>query len=131
MTAALSRHWKHRLRSRRRVTGDSGMATAELAAAMPVVVLLLAGALFAVTAARTQIQCVDAARDGALAESRGASGQEVAIDRAPDNAVVDIDTSGDLVTARVTVDIAPWSGWLPGIDVHGEATVAREPGHDF
>lgn len=118
-----------RLRSPGRLGGDRGSATAEFAAAMPAVVLLLAGALFAINTAITQVRCVDAARDGALAESRGASGLDVAEARAPDEAVVEIDESEGLITARVSVTVVPWGGWLPGLDVHGEATTAREPGH--
>ncbi|HIW62762.1 MAG TPA: pilus assembly protein [Candidatus Stackebrandtia excrementipullorum] len=112
-----------------RLTGERGSATAELAAGMPVVVLLLAAALFAVNAAVVQIRCTDAARDGALAASRGGSGVDAAQDRAPDDAVVEIDETDDLVTVRVSVGLTPWDGWLPGFEVRGEATTEREPSY--
>ena len=120
-----------RRRVRRVLTGDRGLVTAELAAAMPAVVLLLMSALFAVNVATVQTRCLDAARDAALAESRGESGRAAAIDRAPEGATVLIDASVETVTVRVEATVSPWSEWLPGWDVHGEATVDREPGYDW
>ncbi|MFD0557832.1 TadE family type IV pilus minor pilin [Stackebrandtia endophytica] len=115
-------------RVRRFLARDDGMVTAELAAAMPLLALLLAGALFAVNVATTQTRCLDAARDGALAESRGESGKAAAVDRAPPEATVHVDASLDEVTVRVETTVTPWGEWLPGWEVHGEATVDREPG---
>lgn len=54
-----------------RSKGDRGSVTAEMATALPVLVVLLAVALSAVGAVTAQLRCVDAAREGARAAARG------------------------------------------------------------
>ena len=49
------------------------MVTAEAAVALPVLVLVLAGAMAAVAVLGAQLRCVDAAREGVLAAARGES----------------------------------------------------------
>jgi len=99
--------------------GDHGMATAEFAVVLPAVVLVLALSLGALGLAWDQIRCVDAARAGARAASRGDSAGaviQVATRAAPSEAVVSVGTSGDFV--RVTVVSQPrladklLPGWL-------------------
>ena len=51
--------------------GEHGMVTAEFAVVLPAVVLVLALSLGALGLALDQIRCVDAARAGARAASRG------------------------------------------------------------
>ena len=70
---------------------DSGSATAELAVALPAIMLLLMAGMGAIVAVTTKLGCVAAARDAALAAARGAD---------PPSGVT-IKRSGDLVTATV------------------------------
>ena len=48
------------------------MVTAETAVVLPVLLFVLAGAVAAVVVVGAQLRCVDAAREGARAASRGA-----------------------------------------------------------
>jgi Flp pilus assembly protein TadG len=50
-----------------RFAGEAGMVTAETAVVLPVLLLVLAGAVAAVTVVGAQLRCVDAAREGARA----------------------------------------------------------------
>lgn len=84
--------------------GQRGMVTAEFAVVLPAVVLVLALSLGALGLAWDQIRCVDAARAGARAASRGDSTDVVillASRAAPSDAVVSVGTSGDLVRVSV------------------------------
>ncbi|WP_460461262.1 TadE family type IV pilus minor pilin, partial [Angustibacter peucedani] len=54
-----------------RLAGDAGTATAELAVALPAVVLALAAVVGAGQAVMGQVAVVDAARAGARAAARG------------------------------------------------------------
>ena len=51
--------------------GDGGMATAELAVVLPVLVLLVAAGLTAISVLLAQLRCVDGAREAARAAARG------------------------------------------------------------
>lgn len=95
------------------------MVTAEFAVVLPAVVFVLALSLGALGLAWDQIRCVDAARAGARAASRGDSQEaviRVASRAAPSEAVVSIGLSGQLVRVsvvsrpRVAQDLLP--GWL-------------------
>jgi len=101
---------------------DAGSATAELAASLPALMLLLAVGLSALAAVRTQIECVDAAREAARAAARG--DPEVA--RIP-GAAVSLTTDGDLVRATVVVRWSPLGGGMPGIDITATSVAAVEP----
>ena len=71
------------------LTADAGMVTAETAAVLPVLALLLAFALWAVGAGGRQVQCADAAREGARSAARGdalATTRAVALAAAPGGA---------------------------------------------
>jgi Flp pilus assembly protein TadG len=107
---------------------DRGSATAELAVGLPALVMLLLVGLTAVNAVTTQLRCVDAARDAALAASRGASGREAGLRSAPDEATVAVTVDGDLVRAEVRAPVRPLGGLLPRLTVTGEAVAAVEPG---
>jgi Flp pilus assembly protein TadG len=52
---------------------DRGSATAELAVALPALVILLLSGVLAIAAVTNKLGCVAAARDAALASSRGES----------------------------------------------------------
>jgi hypothetical protein len=88
--------------------------------------LLLVG-LTAVSAVSTQLQCLDAAREGARAAARGDSGPAAAARVAPDGSDVDVLVDADTVTATVTARVRLLGGSLPAITVHGSAVAAREP----
>ncbi|NMM24755.1 MAG: pilus assembly protein TadE [Phycicoccus sp.] len=80
------------------------MATAEFAVVLPAVVLVLALSLGALGLAWDQIRCVDAARAGARAASRGDTAQAVilvASRAAPSGAEVSMSATGDLVRVSV------------------------------
>lgn len=112
----------------RRLAGDDrGSATAELAAGLPALMLLLLFALGAVDSVIARMQCVDAARDGALAASRGDDGAAVGRDRAPRGATVSVSRDGDRVRVAVSVTVRPLGPHLPGIGVSGTAVADLEP----
>lgn len=102
--------------------------TAELAAGLPALVLLLAAGLVAVGAVTTKAQCLDAAREAALAASRGESGSAAAADIAPAGAVISVSISGDTVVASVRAPVPTVGTHLPRLAVVASAVAAVEPG---
>jgi TadE-like protein len=107
--------------------GERGSATAELAVALPALVLLLVFSLGAVDAVIARMRCVDAARDGALSAARGGDGVAAGRDRAPSGASVSVIRDGERVRARVSVTVRPLGPHLPGIPVAAEAVADAEP----
>ncbi len=108
--------------------------TAEIAVALPTLMLLLALLIWMVAVGATYVRCLDAAREGARAlardESVGAS-RALAAEVAPSVARVDTQVDGDLV--RVTVTVAarppgPVLSLLPAITVTGNAASLLEEG---
>src|ERR1700750_3225236 len=88
----------------------AGMVTAETAVVLPVLLLVLAGAVAAVTVVGAQLRCVDAAREAARAAARGeppAAAAALAADAAPDGAVMLVAVSGDTVRVTVSAEVAP------------------------
>jgi hypothetical protein len=80
------------------------MATAEFAVVLPAVVLVMALSLGALGLAWDQIRCVDAARAGARAASRGDSAGAVILAAgraAPAGAQVSVGEAGELVQVSV------------------------------
>ena len=107
---------------------ERGSATAELAAALPVLAVLVIGAVFAVAAITAQLRCVDAAREAALRASRGDGDAVAAAGRlAPPGARISVRQDGSLVRVSVRADVRPLAG-LPGIDVGATSTAELEPG---
>jgi len=109
--------------------GERGSATAELAVALPAVVLLLLAGLTSVAAVTARLQCVDAAREAALVSARGGSGTEAAARLAPDGAEVTVTVDGDTVVAVVRARVPVLSVRLPAVRVEATAVAAIEPGH--
>ena len=108
--------------------GDSGMVTAELAAALPVLMVLLGVALAAVSVAGQRVRAADAAREAARAAARGDSATALRLAReAAPGAAVAISRSGDRVTARVQIAVHPMGGWLPAVHIVERAVAAAEP----
>jgi hypothetical protein len=91
------------------------MATAEFAAAIPALLLVLVVALSAITTVADQVRCVDAARATARALARGdaaGSAREVGRRLAPRGAAFSV--SGTSTEVTVVVRSAPAAGlrWL-------------------
>ena len=97
--------------------------------ALPVLVLLLAVAVTAVSAVTNQLRCVDAAREAARAAARGAPNAAVVGGRvAPAGAHLTVESGGTQVRAVVRVRVKPFGGWLPGPEVSATAVAEPEPG---
>ena len=113
---------------RRRWPGrDRGSFTAEFAAGLPALILMLLVGLTAVRAVTTQLQCLDAAREGAMAAARGDSGRAAAARVAPPGATVFVSTGTETATATVDSSVPLLGGHLPLITVRATAVAAREP----
>jgi len=111
------------------VTGvrDRGMVTAELAVAVPVVVVVLALGLSAIRLGIDEVRCVDAARLAARALARGdseGSARALAVTAGPPGASVVVGSTGAEVSATVSAsrDLAGWRMLI----VRGSATAAKE-----
>jgi Flp pilus assembly protein TadG len=105
------------------------MVTAETAVVLPVLLLVLAGAVAAVVLVGAQLRCVDAAREGVRAAARGESAATVAdlAGRAgPDGAVVTTGTGGDRVTVTVSARVQPLGPLPLGLTVTASATALVE-----
>jgi Flp pilus assembly protein TadG len=107
------------------------MVTAETAVVLPVLLLVLAGAVAAVTMVGAQLRCVDAAREGARAAARGepvAAVEVLAARAAPDGATTTVSGGPEEVRVRVTARIAPLGPVPLAITVAAEAVAMTEPG---
>ncbi|BEL10304.1 hypothetical protein Q0Z83_084950 [Actinoplanes sichuanensis] len=115
------------MRQRRQPGCDRGSFTAELAAGLPALMLLLGFGITSVSAIATKMQCLDAAREAALAEARGAAPDAAAAGLAPDGASVRVGGTTESAVAEVSAPIRMFGVDLPGAIVSGDATAAREP----
>jgi Flp pilus assembly protein TadG len=107
------------------------MVTAETAVVLPVLLLVLAGAVAAVTVVGGQLRCVDAAREAARAAARGdGDAQVVAIAgrAAPEGARTTVGGSADEVTVTVSATVAPLGPIPLQVTVSSTAVGLREPG---
>ncbi|MFI5926449.1 TadE family type IV pilus minor pilin [Micromonospora sp. NPDC051543] len=109
------------------VGGERGSFTAELAAGLPALLLLLLAGLTAVNAVSTQASCLHAAREAALAAARGADNPDGA-PAAPPGAEVSVSIEGDRVHATVRAPVRALGERLPRISVVATAVAAVEPG---
>ncbi|MGC5017135.1 TadE family type IV pilus minor pilin [Micromonospora sp. DT47] len=116
------------MRPRRRAGRDRGSFTAELAAGLPALLLLLFAGLTAVDAVTTKATCVDAAREAALAAARGEAGTAAGSRVAPPAAVVSVSVDGERVTATVRAPVRALGARLPRLTVTATAVAAVEPG---
>jgi hypothetical protein len=107
---------------------DRGSFTAELAAGLPALVLLLLAGLTAVSGVATKVHCADAARDAALAAARGEAGSPDGAGEVPPGAVVSVSVDGDRVTATCRAPVPMLGGRLPALTVADRAVAAVEPG---
>ena len=113
---------------------DRGSATAETAVVLPVLVLLLATALWALGAISIQLSCVEAARAAARAAARGEPEEEVrrrAAEVAGAEATIQVDVSDGEAVVRVSRDAGPpWPllrRLLGPLPVSAEAATDVEP----
>jgi Flp pilus assembly protein TadG len=104
------------------------MATAELVACLPVLVLLLAFALSVVSVGSARVRAQDAAREAARAAARGdlRAAHRLAAETAPGSSIA-ISTSTDEVAAVVRLHAPLFVDWLPSVDVTERAVAAAEP----
>ena len=107
---------------------DRGMVTAELAACLPVLVLVLGVAISAIGVVAERVRLQDAAREAARAAGRGAAstGLRLARQAAPGSRI-DVSTGGDTVVVVATGVVHPLGSWLPSITVSERCVAAVEP----
>jgi Flp pilus assembly protein TadG len=106
------------------------MVTAETAVVLPVLLLVLAAAVAAVTVVGAQLRCVDAAREGARAAARGeqAAAVSVLVTRAgPDGAAATVSVGEREVRVTVSARVAPLGPVPLSVTVSAEAVALREP----
>jgi Flp pilus assembly protein TadG len=104
------------------------MVTAELAAALPVLVLLVAVALATVNLAAQRVRVMDAAREAARAAARGDPTAAVRYGRLADpNATITVARSGQTVRAEAKRTVHLLGGWLPSLTIVEAAVAAAEP----
>jgi len=106
---------------------EGGMVTAELAACLPVLVLLLAVALSVVSVGAARLRAQDAAREAARAAARSDNGARVASEVAP-GVHIQLSGSGSTVRAVATLRARLMVPFLPAVEVTEQAVAAREPG---
>jgi Flp pilus assembly protein TadG len=119
------------LRVAHRLRREHGMVTAETAVVLPVLLLVLAGAVSAVTLVAAHLTCVDAAREGARAAARGedtASAMAIAGRAAPHGADASLEIVGDEVRVTVTARVAPLGPVPLRVTVSATAVALLEPG---
>lgn len=116
-----------RIARRVRAGSDRGMVTVEMAAAIPVLLVLVLAGVYAVRVADMQTRCVDAAREVARAAARD-DPRAAALGRMVLPGPVDIAVrrDKDTVTATVTVRVRPVGGTLPSLTISAHATAAVE-----
>ena len=106
---------------------DGGMATAEMAVALPVLMLLVLTAVYAVQVAGMRVRCLDAAREAARAAARDDPRATAIARQVLPGAEVSIARSATTVSATVTIHLAPLGRDLPAITIREEVTAATEP----
>jgi Flp pilus assembly protein TadG len=107
------------------------MVAAETAVVLPVLLLVLAAAVAAVTVVGAQLRCVDAAREGARAAARGdpvGTVTSIVGRAAPDGAVTDVAVTGREVRVTVTAPVTPVGPVPFRVSVTAEAVARLEPG---
>ena len=108
------------------------MVTAETAVVLPVLLVVLAAAVWVLASVAGQLRCVDAARVGARAAARGDAASVVTAATArvaPAGAQVRVVRSGDEVTVEVSAVVRPFGAALarlPGTGVRAAATAVVE-----
>jgi hypothetical protein len=107
---------------------EGGFVTAEMAAALPAVVAVLALGLWAVSAVGMKVRAIDAANSAAIAAARGEDPNALAAAYLPDGASVAVSSDGSVVRAVVTAPMRPLGSLTPPMDISAEAAAPMEPG---
>jgi Flp pilus assembly protein TadG len=113
---------------------DHGSATAETAVLLPVLLVVLAAAVWVLACLAAQLACVDAARAAARAAARGdapADVRAVGERLAPSGAAVAVSSGDGTVQVVVHTQVRPFGDVLrvlPAVRVSGRAAAALEPG---
>jgi len=112
---------------------EEGMVTAELAVALPTLVLAGLLAITGVQVASVQLRCLDAAGIAARLAARGEHDDEVSSHAgaaAPRDARVAVRRTGELVIASVAapVHLLGLGGLLPAFQISASAAEPLEPG---
>ncbi|WP_375477434.1 TadE family type IV pilus minor pilin [uncultured Jatrophihabitans sp.] len=104
------------------------MATAELAACLPVLLLVLAVAVSAVSAVDARARAQDAAREAARAAGRGdvAAARRLGAAAAP-GARLQLTVAGGYAVAVVRSSVRPLGGIVPAMSFAERAVAAVEP----
>jgi hypothetical protein len=105
------------------------MVTAEIAVALPALVLVLTLALGAVSVVTDHLRCVDAARAGARLLARGEDVGRVRAEvarQAPDGADIGFDVGADSITVNVTAQPPPLLRAL-GVSARPQGTAHAVP----
>ncbi|MDN3243784.1 TadE family type IV pilus minor pilin [Glycomyces tritici] len=102
--------------------------TAELAAALPAVVAVLALGLWAVSAVGMKVRAIDAANSAAIAAARGEDAQAVAAAYLPEGASVAVSSDDAMATVVVTAPVRPLGPLTPPMEITAEAAAPMEPG---
>ena len=106
------------------------MVTAETAVVLPVLLLVLAGAVAAVTVVAAQLRCVDAVREGARTAARGedvATVRALVLSAAPEGMTVSVVRIGDDVRVGISGSIPPLGPVPLDVELSAEATARLEP----
>lgn len=107
------------------------MVTAETAVVLPVLLVVLAAAVWVIACVAAELRCVDAARVGARAAARGDEAravQSATVVVAPSGAHVSVSRSAETVTVLVSAVVRPFGvlAPLPGTPVAAHATAVVE-----
>ena len=106
------------------------MVTAETAVVLPVLLLVLAAAVAAIVVVGSQLECVDAAWEGARAAARGESAgvvRELVARAGPAGAMTSASAAGEKVTVTVRARVRPLGPIPLRVTVSATATAVREP----
>ena len=104
--------------------------TAETAAVLPALVVVLAGALWAIQAVGAQLECVDAARAAARAAARGEPLEQVrdlVHSAVQPEAQVTVSRDPEHTKVQITLQVRPaWGPELAAVEVSASATADTE-----
>jgi hypothetical protein len=109
---------------------DRGVATAEVAVALPALVVLVAAGMTMVSVLIAQLRCVDAAREAARAAARGEDAvvvRSLAERSGPRGSAVQMTTGHQEIEVTVSADADSIIGLLPAVHVEATAVALREP----
>jgi hypothetical protein len=107
---------------------EAGFVTAEMAAALPAVVAVLALGLWAVSTVGMKVRAIDAANGAAIAAARGEDPHAVAAPYLPEGASLAVSDDGSVARAVVTASVSPLGPLTPPMQISAEAAALMEPG---